>query len=420
MQDNLIKLRSSKGGMYVFDALTNNIYNIENEDEFKSLTINDLGHDKSQRLDPLKTKNIDHKILSSAKTLVIELTEKCNLRCTYCVFDESSPLDRNHANNSISLEVALDSVTDFYKRTSGEVAYIVFYGGEPLLEIDKIKKIVSHANDISNKKIKFSFTTNGTNLTKEKFKFFIENDFLITISLDGGKETHDKFRVTKNGKGTFNIVISNLQELKKYNDEYSTNRVQINCVIPSVHEISSINEFFYESGFNLDSVRFSAAIQNQSSINSSIRNSIIENNNISPLSVIENSYISDIVKKIEFRELDERAGNGKKICIPFSNRTYVRTDSSIQFCERIGDFSKIDKNSNLVDSALNIISNFNGFKSKDCSSCFAYNFCEMCPASFILNGQFDSKIAFNKCNEYRELVKISLLIYINKEELKLE
>jgi len=417
MNNNILKLKSDKGGMYVFDAITNNIFNVENAIEFDSITINDLGHSSYKRkMDNITAQQCEFEVFKNAKTLVIELTERCNLRCTYCVFDESSNLDRSHSEKSIDLTYALTMVDAFYKRTSGEIAYIVFYGGEPLLEFGKIKNIVNYANKISNRNIKFSFTTNGVSLSKEKLDFLVENDFLITVSLDGSKDTHNKFRVTKSGKGTFDIILSNLENIKIHNKEYYDSRVQINCVIATVKEISGINHFFEEFRFNPRLLRFSPSIQNQVSINSYIASSIKKAESFHDLKPIEHSYIYDIVKKIEYRELDDRANLGKKVCVPFSNRTYIRVDKSQQFCERIGDFSKVNGDKELSELSYSIISDFNNIKNKDCEVCFAYNFCEMCPASFILDGVIDFNLAKRKCNEYRELVKIAFLIYINEEE----
>lgn len=204
-ESNILRIKSEKGNMYIFDALSNNIYQIEDEEDFNSITLNDLGHRNTRRVEADTSSDVHSAVLNHAKTLVIELTEKCNLRCTYCVFDEDSELDRNHTNKSIDFKKALKSINSFYKRTSNGIAYIVFYGGEPLLAFENIVKLVHHANKISNNKVKFSFTTNGTLLTKEKFDFLVSNDFLITVSLDGNKKIHDITRVTRKGNGKWDI-----------------------------------------------------------------------------------------------------------------------------------------------------------------------------------------------------------------------
>ena len=423
---NLLKLKSDSGGMYVFDALTNNIFSIENNEDFDSICMSDFGHDSDLRLHSLDFIGIEKEILINAKTLILEITEDCNLRCTYCVFDEKHIFERNHSKKEMPLELGFDAIKDFYARTNQEEGYVVFYGGEPLLAFDSIKKIVNYANQISNHRLKFSLTTNGLALSRSKFDFLIENNFLITVSLDGDRETHDKQRLTVKGKGSFDGIINNLIKLRNYSDDYFKSNVLINCVISNENDILKINEFFKDNDFYEDSLRFSPVLQKNTSIDGYILNRIsldsvknsLYSGELSKSQPVENNFLNSILKKIEFRKLDSEARSGKKLCIPFANRTYVRTDGSIQFCERIENYGKSNIDViNLSATSEIFYNDFKDFKQEACSKCFAYNFCEMCPASFIKNSQFDNDLADTKCKQYRKTVEQALHIYINKMEL---
>jgi uncharacterized protein len=418
---NLLKLKSDSGKMYVFDALTNDIFLIENNEDFNSVCMANFGHDSDLRLHPLEFSHIDKEVSSNAKTLILEITEECNLRCTYCVFDEKYISERNHSNKTMPLELAFEEVKNFYNRTNQEEGYIVFYGGEPLLAFETIKQIVNYANKISNHRLKFSLTTNGLALSDNKFDFIIENNFLITVSLDGDKESHDKRRVTVTGKGTFDAITNNLKKLKIYNGQFFKNNVLINCVISDTNDLIKINQFFKKSEFSEESLRFSPVLQNNIAIDGYITNSIslesVKNTLKAGLLPVENHFLDSILKKIEFRKLDAAARSGKKLCVPFSNRTYVRADGSIQFCERIENYGKLKNESiNLSVESDVIYNEFKTFKQEACSKCVAYNFCEMCPASFIKNSQFDNELANSKCSQYRKTVEQALKIYINKME----
>lgn len=97
-----------------------------------------------------------------------------------------------------------------------ESLHLGFYGGEPLLEIELIKKCVDYIQkNVEGKRITFGITTNGTLLTGEVLQFLYDNDFSITISLDGPKEDHDACRKFANGKGSFDIVVKNISEAKR-------------------------------------------------------------------------------------------------------------------------------------------------------------------------------------------------------------
>jgi len=418
---NLLKLKSDSGNLYVFDALTNDIFSIENEEDFGSVCMADFGHGSDLRLHPLEFHDLKNEVTSNAKTLILEITEECNLRCTYCVFDDKHIFERNHSDKTMPLELALVAVQDFYQRTNQEEGYIVFYGGEPLLAFEAIKQVVNFANKISNHRLKFSFTTNGLALSENKFDFLVENNFLITVSLDGDKETHDKQRVTVTGKGTFDAITNNLKKLKTYNEEFFKNNILINCVISDSGDLAKINQFFKESDFPEESLRFSPVLQNNIAIDAYITHSIslesVKQSLKAGLLPVENHFLDSILKKIEFRKLDAEARSGKKLCVPFSNRTYVRADGTIQFCERIENYGKSKNESiNLIDQSEVIYGEFKTFKQEACSKCFAYNFCEMCPASFIKKSQFDNELANAKCGHYRKTVEQALQIYINKME----
>lgn len=420
---NLLKLISDSGGMYVFDALTNNIFSIATKEDFDSVCMADFGHNSNLRSDALKHSEIHKEVQSKAKTLILEITEECNLRCTYCVFDESHMDERNHSSQVMPIELAYEAVRAFYNRTNQDEGYIVFYGGEPLLAMDTIKLIVDFANYISNNRLKFSLTTNGLALSESNFDFLIKHNFLITVSLDGDKDTHDKQRVTATGKGTFNAITNNLRKLKLHNDYFFKNQVLINCVISNANDIAGINRFFKENDFNQESLRFSPTIQNSISIDNSITHRIslesVKASLKNRLLPVENNFLDSIIRKIEFRKLDTEAQKGKKLCVPFSNRTYVRTDGTTQFCERIEGYGKSNGDANSLSIQSDFFYNeFKEFKQDSCSKCFAYNFCEMCPASFIKSSQFSVLVADDKCNQYRKSVAQALQFYIEKMESK--
>lgn len=427
----MLKIKSNSGRFYIFDAISNNIYDIDSEEDFNSADVTDLGYESSSRKNALIFDEMHNHVVSNAKTLIVELTESCNIRCTYCVFDDADTSERNHSEENISDDVAIKSIDDFFKRTNGEVGYLVFYGGEPLLSFKLIKKMVEHANAISARKIKFSFTTNAISLSKEKFCFLVDNDFRITVSVDGPKEIHDKRRISKNGKGTFDIIEKNLTELLAHDGDFYYKNIEFNCTISDFNDTYLINEFFKNSTlFRRDLVRFSPVIKNNIKIDKEISASISDEDLRSSLSEngvvilrnhqapepIQDAFIGEIVRKIKYRLLDEKAGDRKKICVPFANRTYVRSNGTLQFCERIQSYGALHEETTLEQASKQIYDEFYELKGASCRECFAYNFCDMCPASFMENGGFSENLSSEKCSEYRKNVKRAMTIYINAME----
>ncbi len=167
-------------------------------------------------------------IANHRRLLTLELTHQCNLACKYCVFGEHYNQTRDANSESMSLDIAKQAVTDFLNHKPKE-AGIGFYGGEPLLEFNLLKAVVFYAESLSrdsNMDVRFSVTTNGTLLTDEKIHFLALHKFSVMISLDGNKESHDRYRVFKkrasseDSRGSFDIVTRNMRRFVELYPNY--------------------------------------------------------------------------------------------------------------------------------------------------------------------------------------------------------
>jgi uncharacterized protein len=63
------------------------------------------------------------------------------------------------------------------------------------------------------KTVDFSLTTNATLLTEEIIDWLVENDVGVTVSIDGPKQSQDRFRVFHNGKGSYDVVLPRIKAL---------------------------------------------------------------------------------------------------------------------------------------------------------------------------------------------------------------
>ena len=155
-------------------------------------------------------------------TMVLNVTNQCNLSCTYCYeYGEDKIVDTENGKKPkfMSEETARESV-DFMLREAGanKVAHLTFFGGETLMNFPVLKSAMSYARQRAaetGKQVDFSLTTNATLLRPEIIEFLAENRVGVTISIDGPKEMQDQFRVFSNGKGSYDIVAPKIKELLK-------------------------------------------------------------------------------------------------------------------------------------------------------------------------------------------------------------
>jgi uncharacterized protein len=151
-------------------------------------------------------------------TMVLNVTNQCNLACTYCYeYGEDKIVDTEHGKQSkfMSERTAHESV-EFLLRESGRIAHLTFFGGETLLNFSVLKSTMAYARRRAaeeGKEIDFSLTTNATLLKPEIIDFLAENHVGVTVSIDGPRELQNKFRVFHNGAGSYDIVAPRIKEL---------------------------------------------------------------------------------------------------------------------------------------------------------------------------------------------------------------
>jgi uncharacterized protein len=151
-------------------------------------------------------------------TLVMNVTNQCNLACTYCYeYGEDKIVDTENGQQAkfMAESTALQSV-EFLLKESGRVAHLTFFGGETLLNFPVLKSTIAYARTRAaelGKEIDFSLTTNATLLKPEIIEFLAENHVGVTISIDGPRDMQDRFRVFHNGAGSYDVVAPKIKEL---------------------------------------------------------------------------------------------------------------------------------------------------------------------------------------------------------------
>jgi len=179
-------------------------------------------------------------------TLVLGVTEQCNLRCRYCIFSGAYSGERTHNQRRMSAEVALRGVEDFLARSSNrESVGISFFGGEPLVAFDLVKCVVEHVRQRhSDRPCHFGLTTNGTRLSGDIAEYLTRHRFNVGVSLDGPEAVHDANRRFPSRHGSWDVVMCNLAALRAAAPDYYRTHVGFLAVLSDPRQIVPVHDFF--------------------------------------------------------------------------------------------------------------------------------------------------------------------------------
>lgn len=195
------------------------------------------------------TDNIQFFTNNHLTTLVLQLTQQCNFRCSYCVYG-GNYYTREHSNQKLTWETAKKSLDFFAEKSRGEQeSSICFYGGQPLLEFELIKKIVDYSEvKLKHRILSFSMTTNGDLLNDDNIDYIVKHNFRIMISLDGGESTHNANRRLKGGQPTFKKVYDNIINIKRKYPDFFNSRMTYNSVFSNSTDVEEALGLFADSG----------------------------------------------------------------------------------------------------------------------------------------------------------------------------
>ncbi|MDR1553023.1 MAG: radical SAM protein [Prevotellaceae bacterium] len=140
--------------------------------------------------------------------LTIAPTNECNFRCPYC-FEE------NKKSVTMTDKTVDDLIAFVASHKNAKTMGITWYGGEPLLAFDRIKKILEKLKSLPVELTYHGIVTNGYYFTDEVIDFFNENHLdHIQITFDGSKERHNKLRRDKDTRqGSYDLILANADRI---------------------------------------------------------------------------------------------------------------------------------------------------------------------------------------------------------------
>jgi uncharacterized protein len=148
------------------------------------------------------------------KALCLHVSHDCNLRCKYCF---ASTGDFGGHRSVMSPEVGKKAIDLLIKESGNRRNLeIDFFGGEPLMNFETVKEVVSYARGKEQehfKNFRFTITTNALLLNDENKKYINENMVNVVLSIDGREATNDNMRYRIDGSGSYKTILPKIRDM---------------------------------------------------------------------------------------------------------------------------------------------------------------------------------------------------------------
>lgn len=401
----IIKLFVCKNKYYFYDTYSNCIFNVtkeqfieleqlynigvgsyiglhKNEKDYNDIiSLIDKGllrNDIVKSIKHIETDYVKHMLKRHISDICLQVTKQCNFKCRYCLYTNEHGLERTHENINMKWNVAkraLDYL--YYHSCDSEQIGISFYGGEPFINFNLIKKVVEYSNSLFySKPIEYRVTTNGSLLSDDVIEFIVKNEFNLAISFDGDEPIQNKHRkFGSTGTGTFETVFRNIMKIKQKSKNYFNRNVSFISVFFDDENQEEVLRFFENNGIAKDMVLLEdAALGGVDYI------PIISNKTKTSSSYGYNLFANLYANKGVIPPVWHHNGP----CIPGIKKLFVDTEGVLYPCEKIVEHNCLSigdlSNGINIDRVIAFM-NIAKLSEDECRTCWAMRFCDICVAS---------------------------------------
>lgn len=165
----------------------------------------------------------------------------CNLDCHYCYYLKKEHLYPQGESFRMPEDILEEYIVQHIKVYPEAVIRFSWHGGEPtVLGLDYFRKIVAlqRKHQPPDQRIMNGMQTNGTLLDEDWCRFLAEEGFAVGLSLDGPQDMHDRYRLTKDQKSTFEATMHGYELLRQHGVN-----CDILCVV-NAHNVRHPNEVY--------------------------------------------------------------------------------------------------------------------------------------------------------------------------------
>ena len=384
-------IKKDDGSLLLFNSITNAILSVEPRNSNRVLNILNskeenifphlkdggfLINEDDDELNKIRTKYLKYQFSKDFFRLTITMSTYCNFKCSYCYQSQAEKVSgKIFKKRNIKYDLIYKIIGLVEKKLINEkpkLFSVTFWGGEPLLEKEKIYYISNKFKNICdelNIKYESFFVSNGYLLDKETANNLKKSGVnLAIVTLDGLKNTHNKFRRLNNNKGTFDVIYKNVKE----SSNILPIKIRMNVLKSNLESIKRLIDLFSKDNLNVD---FDFR---QLEISKELRN---ENISLKEFSELEVELIEYMISKFPDYNYNPFSKINKARCdAGCQNSVVIDTDGKLYKCwGEIGGMSKevgeIDQIGNLqFNHRLNNWLSLNPIK-KECENCKILPYC---------------------------------------------
>lgn len=428
---------------YVFDANANCVFSV-NEEQYKALAEIERGVETQENAEVLRgfqkkglcleanlesirhsdTDILDVHLGRKLQEVILQVTQRCNLRCDYCTYSGRYE-NRSHSPRSMSLETARRAIDMALSHSEDTPDFVLgFYGGEPLLELPLIKECVKYTRQQApDRNISYATTTNGTLLTPDVYGYLMDNGFNILISLDGPKQIHDRSRKFPDGRGSYDVIMENINAIHgKYPESY--HKLRFNAVVSPETDDSCLPSLFKTddvlSYYNL-SMSFINDLYTEEDYTYSEAFALYFNHEVcklllSMLGRLDKGRVSPLISGRSgiYKQEYERLGRIPRLppvchpggpCLAGAMRLFIDVDGRFFPCERVSESSQVmvigDLGHGFDVEKAKLLLNPGQVTQEQCQKCWAIMHCYMCAAHSDDLHEISRSLRLSKCQSVR-------------------
>lgn len=344
-------------------------------------------------------------------------TYGCNLRCPYCY-------EGNKKNNTCISKEAIEKILVFVEKTietsSPKIKKLTIslFGGEPTLYPNALELFCESISKISehyNLEIYFDMTTNFTIVSERLLNLIKKYQIQFQVSIDGTKEMHNSSRITPDGKGTYDLIIQNLQKAISYGLK-DLITIRINTDKEKFNDC----EIVFEEMLNYSNDVYFGILKHYSGINDTYSGTCMDKQSI------VNAFSNKIFKlyKKHGLEVPVMFGKANPCSLNAVNKYMIDNKLNVYKCELLLNNEEykigyIDNNGNLIknESYYKQMA-FSPFNYPKCVNCKFLPLCAAnCPGEVILSSDNkDGSIPRGDCALTEQKLRDYLIGYVSSIE----